>query len=564
MLLSTVFLINTIAISQTVIDYSAWSTSQCNAFYPSASVNSITHTSTCGQPAYNSTNNDVVLDCKITSSITYGTEYKIAYNFRQGYSYSIKINAWAITFNSNDPFPKLRVDFNSASNGSGTSCNGSETINATSSLTANNNQAISTGGFIDYTFNYSSLSTAYSFLYISAIPPANTVYSSIEIKKVTITETGTAELSFPTSLPITCGTTTPQTFTVSNPNNVQNITSYEWNLGSSSNGWLYNGSAAPQNISTTSNSITLTPDCASTLSNVSVTVRVNNQDYKTYNCSVSMTSPNMSIDGGSSFCSGTSSSYSISGLTCDGTVTWSASPSGIVTINSPSSTQTTLTKITNGEIVLTATITTACSGSNIVVQKTVDVGTPGVDGVATNTYYVDDTFALVLYPDAYNLACTNYFVNTDMHITGATSTATWSKISSSGGTVIWTASNNNLHLEIKSTGGTALFQITASNSCGNTVQEYEWLASDCSGEYALAYKVSPNPASDNIQVSSKDKSNTIQEIRITDQTGTLKKRFVYDTKLNSVQINISSLPLGVYYLQIFDGTGWSSVIISKK
>lgn len=83
--------------SQTIIDYSAWSTGQCNAFYPSASVNNIPHTTTCGTVIYDNVNHGIELDTRAENNIYKGTEYKLGFNFKQGYSYTIKINAWCST-----------------------------------------------------------------------------------------------------------------------------------------------------------------------------------------------------------------------------------------------------------------------------------------------------------------------------------------------------------------------------------------------------------------------------------------------------------------------------------
>lgn len=79
--------------SQTIVDYSTFATSQCNAFYPSVSVNSVSHTTTCGTVIYDYTNHAIELDAKADNNIYSGTEYKLGFNFKQGYSYAIKINA---------------------------------------------------------------------------------------------------------------------------------------------------------------------------------------------------------------------------------------------------------------------------------------------------------------------------------------------------------------------------------------------------------------------------------------------------------------------------------------
>lgn len=64
---------------------------------------------------------------------------------------------------------------------------------------------------------------------------------------------------------------------------------------------------------------------------------------------------NSEIQGPSNFCG--SQSYSIGNLPAGTTVTWSASPSGIVSL-SPSGSSVTLTKISNGTVTLTANLST--------------------------------------------------------------------------------------------------------------------------------------------------------------------------------------------------------------
>ncbi|MRX48512.1 hypothetical protein GJJ64_15060 [Pedobacter sp. HX-22-1] len=181
----------------------------------------------------------------------------------------------------------------------------------------------------------------------------------------------------------TCGVSTNQTFMVSNPSGMASITSYEWNLGSANNGWLYNGSPAPQNITTTSNSLALTSVCnAATVNNVGVTIKVNNANYKSYTATVSRaaaTSP--IIIGSSSICSG-SGTYSISNLPCGATVNWSAT--GNTTFNGGNATGNSVTINNSGTevITLTANISSACG--NFTRTKSITVGLPPLsDGVTT-------------------------------------------------------------------------------------------------------------------------------------------------------------------------------------
>ncbi len=98
-------LIGLIAYSQNVtIDYQAWNPSSppCNIFAAGVNVPAtiggsssiIFHGSTYGQPQYNTSVTTVELPVNyVDPSDTRGTQYRIAYNFKQGYSYQIVINA---------------------------------------------------------------------------------------------------------------------------------------------------------------------------------------------------------------------------------------------------------------------------------------------------------------------------------------------------------------------------------------------------------------------------------------------------------------------------------------
>lgn len=190
-----------------MIDYSAWSTSQCNAFYPfPPTINGSVHTTTCGTVIYDNVNHAIELDTKADNNIYKGTEYKLGYNFKQGYSYTIKINAWCSTPTFPEPNSKMRVDFSNASNGSGQFCNGVESFNTTSSLTSNKNLEIISGTYNDYTFQYNSLTGPQTFLYIGGLLPYKngTATAWILIKKVTITETPSFCLIHPTCLNDIC------------------------------------------------------------------------------------------------------------------------------------------------------------------------------------------------------------------------------------------------------------------------------------------------------------------------------------------------------------------------
>ena len=81
-----------------------------------------------------------------------------------------------------------------------------------------------------------------------------------------------------------------------------------------------------------------------------------------------------------------------------------------------------------------------------------------------------------------------------------------------------------------------------------------------------SFAVTPNPAQDNITVSSdnqstnqfKKASGLIYAIKITDRLGTVRKTYEYKTGITSTKIQVANLNAGVYLVSVFDGHQWSS------
>lgn len=536
--------------SQTVIDYSAFSTTQCNAFYPSASVNSITNTTTCGTVIYDNVNHAIELDTRAENNIYKGTEYKLGYNFKQGYSYTIKINAWCNTPTYPVSTSKMRVDFNNASNGSGAFCNGVESFNTTSSLTSNNNLQLNPGVFSDFTFQYNSLSVAQGFLYVGGFLPYinGTATSWILIKKITITESvplpSFALTSSPTS--IVCGNTTPVIFTATGSNIPNGATvSYNWNLGVS-NGWNYNGSAAPSNIVTgATNILTLTPNCGSALSNVSVTGTVNSTPYNSNSVAISVTQPSLSITGGSSLCSG-SSAYTINNVPCNAVVTnWAATPSGIVSVSASSNTAT-ITKTGNGLVTLSADVTNLCGGIvHLTKQVTVGSYSPSDFPITGETSMCSNT--LTTYSTNNLVGATDY----NWIIPAPALSSGWSIYTGQGTpvlTVITGSASTALKLKVSNACTTGIVPSTTFvtvNPCGN-----------------FMFTISPNPATNTITIQQKPSTAkeasqnniTITHITIFDNLGNIKKQTKYSVLTKQASIDVNGLKSGIYFIEISNGS----------
>jgi hypothetical protein len=116
-------------------------------------------------------------------------------------------------------------------------------------------------------------------------------------------------------------------------------------------------------------------------------------------------------------------------------------------------------------------------------------------------------------------------------------------------------------------GGTV--KLTYTDVCGTTQNAGgPTVYSNC---HSFAYIMSPNPAQDNVTISSDNSNiksssqNKIYQIRITDALGTLKKSVEYKSGINTTQISLSGLNSGAYLVSVFDGTNWDTqqLIIQK-
>lgn len=383
------------------IFYELWSpNSDCNIFMNSTFVNNVQHRTVLGQPIYDGTTNSVSLKAimiqKPNPPHEYrGTSFRINYPFKKGYSYRILVRA---SRSGGTPSNALVLGLevvNTSTTNSG--CAGTElTTYNTSNTNTYKYQYINSDTPVDLDYRFSTLPSAYGFLVISAASN-NIIQREALIKNIRIEETAPELELEPTMVATKCGIATTQTFTVDNPSGLENITSYEWNLGSASNGWTYNGSPAPQNITTSSNSLNLTSVCnATTVRNVGVTIKVNNATYKTYTSTISRTTPVPTITGLADYCYATPT-YSIDNLPCSGTVTWSATGSLSITGSSTANPVTLAYNGSGGPGTLTATVNTSCSSNPIVVTKNINAPV-SYDVLGSSSFCVDANYSIYGLP----------------------------------------------------------------------------------------------------------------------------------------------------------------------
>jgi hypothetical protein len=267
----------------------------------------------------------------------------------------------------------------------------------------------------------------------------------------------------------------------------------------------------------------------------------------TLNCSNECSNPYY-IQGQGLFCI-TSGNYFIPGLQRGATITWSATPAGIVNINSPNSLQTTLTKVTVGFVTLTATISNACVANPTVISKSnIIVGSPK-PGPISWTWNAPPNRVMLYVDDVPGATSYQWYLD---GVLKATTTASYYHLPMNGNV---------------SCGNFYYFGVKAVNSCGISSESYVGATMPPCG---FRYTISPNPSSDNITIESNQESEAkfgektsseIQQIEIIDKMGAIRKIQKFSKGVIRVNVTVSALPTDVYTLRIFDGKTWHSTKI---
>ena len=538
-------------------------TSCCNVFNMSGNnptVGNIPHWPVSGGATFDGTSVNMATrnDPSANPVIDNGTAYAIAYNFKTGFTYSITIDlGYSSTPTGVAPriVGSLRTSLPSPGDTHPTDCGpvsqsryassiGSQTGFIIPTQTAVKNYPISNPNF--------SVTAAQSYFVVTVYNGASGG-STVKITKISITEAVVGSFSLiPVNVAFSCGSTTPVTFTVNNGANTPGVTGHTWNLGSASNGWLYNSSAAPQTISTgTTNTLTLTPECGSVQSTISAIVTANGINYPTNSSAVSITQPTMSISGSAAFCVGTSN-YSVVGLPCNSTVAWSISPpSGIASIFPITGPSTTITKVADGNVTLMANVTSCGAATSLTLPVHIGAYTSSdytLSGNNGSTYY-----------------CTNQTIS--FGVSGAASTNHVWTVPSGWTTVYNGGSYVALRAPSSSYPPTGTVSVSFTEPCGATVTKSMFLAysSSACNTNDPRFKIYPNPASSylNVEVdlALPNNSNThIVGVQLLNQSATLVYNQSYPNNpgnfYQGVQIPVYNQVNGNYTLRVYDGTTW--------
>jgi len=266
----------------------------------------------------------------------------------------------------------------------------------------------------------------------------------------------------------------------------------------------------------------------------------------------------LSISGDNIVCT-TSGNYTIPNLPAGVTVTWTASPTYTVTINSPNSLQTTLTKIANGTITLTAAIGNICGNNTVYINKQVQVGLNTPSFVVNALNYCQGTHFTAIATSnnpGQSISSYNWFVD------GSPQSYTGYKL-----TGTFPSDNNYMELSVSTT------------NCG-TSDIYYVPDLNCSGGYDFI--VAPNPASNTVTITTTNTGTTdttttlasrnsmvskttvavsqplIKQVKIVDVGGRLMKQMDYSTPQQQVIIDVTTLNPGIYFVSISGGKSISS------
>jgi hypothetical protein len=226
-------------------------------------------------------------------------------------------------------------------------------------------------------------------------------------------------------------------------------------------------------------------------------------------------------------------------------------PGAIASLTGQGTTQVRLDRIGNGTATLTVDLTKTC-GINQKLSKSYTISAP----------VIDLTYSM-------NGSCNGGYQTWSMNASSTSAVSSWQWTvdnPSSGSWYIHNPSSPSTLIDVMGGGGVS---ITATSSCG-TSRNGATIYSNCPTMMLVA---SPNPTMDNVTISSvstKDgaaadnKKTLIYQIKVTDQSGTTKRQYRYPSGLSNTTISLRGLMNGVYVIQAFDGTSWSSVQVIKK
>lgn len=273
------------------------------------------------------------------------------------------------------------------------------------------------------------------------------------------------------------------------------------------------------------------------------------------NCSFVCSNAGIAISGSATICS-TAVVYTLNNAPVGTTITWTASPTGIVNI-APigGGIQATATRTGTGSVTLTANIFNNQCGSVNINSALIRAG-----GYSSGDYTISGPSS----------SCKNSYVYFSTNTLPGATGYTWFWPGD------WTNSSGqgSPNLSIRTSLSSGQVGVRVANACdagGSPGLKFVNVNTSCGSSFS----VSPNPATDDVMVTTTDpqegalakttiSSTKIYKLKITDQSGNIKKQYSYTAGNKLVTINVSNLMAGIYTLQIFDGKGWAAQKLIKQ
>jgi hypothetical protein len=288
------------------------------------------------------------------------------------------------------------------------------------------------------------------------------------------------------------------------------------------------------------------------------------------------------INGDDAVCGSSSNLYTIPNLPVGATVQWQVTPSGIVTVDCPTCPQTTLTKITNGTITLTAIISNVCGlPGTIQISRQITITNSPTQYTLTANYSTTGWSGYLSYINCLKTYTFPGMWSGDISLSDQVATSyAWTFVSKTPSNATVSISYTDPRyatVTAKPEGAKVTYRLTTSNACGSYSHDYRF---DANGNFCgvdpegsmfddpIYLSVSPNPSSDEIKIRLTEKEKTgnnysINQIKILDKMGQIKK-LIAGNKQSSMTINISQLPIDIYMVMAYDGKQWRTAQLMKK
>jgi len=392
--------------------------------------------------------------------------------------------------------------------------------------------------YVAYNFTYMKIQSFKYPYYISRIAPTPT---SITAPRCQV---NSYNISFANVKYARNPSTTPNGDEIGTASQYQYLLPSGWSLGAT----VSNGS----NWITATNSVSVTSD-ASNGDGGTISIRAANScgasliQGPVVQIPISRPAPTLGISttATTNFCVGTTRTYTVSGVPAGATIAWSTSNSSVATVPAGSSgTSVVVTGTGNGTVQIKATVT-QCTFVNS-VSSTVNVGVPAP---ALSITGADDNCPFVTANSSNPTGSTGF---------------TWTL----DGVV---QSIHRSTISFQNLPGSHYICVSYTNSCGTSPQSCGYSSCPAGGGMLLA---SPNPGNGvfTISVNTSAQTQTAKtagaagtdrffRIRVSDQSGNIRKEFSYPSGVSRTTIDLSNLQNGTYILQTFNNKTWNSMQI---